>query len=509
MLKIITILVLFIIVSGIGVPLKGLAMHNPWAISRDEVGLNMHWALGGFAADQSYIRTIQKSKTTWVREHFYTEVLIRESDPSAWFDRYDWVMEQYKQQGVNVVGMLAYGPTHGDFQKPKPEDWELFIRKIVKRYKRYVRVWEVWNEPDSPTYLTPNNPETFQPIMEQAYAIIKEIQPRAIVLNGGLAFPNPSFASQMFEQYGNSFDAFAFHVYTCRDGNLDSLKKQLADVKVVMDQYGRSEKAWVTEFGCSTGSPGISEDWQKEYLRQAAETMIETGWIERVFVYTIRDRDIDDEYENQFGLWTTDFQPHPSWKWFRAVPLGPYQQKRKSAASQAKAADHLRAALSRYFPNGITEKISERFDLFVDAVQYGGYPKEAIVQTMRYGGGKAMHPLIPFDRWKKTEQYKKTMAKDFVNLKPIFAYNKSRLPLEVEKEKAKELKESLLKSFNQSFGNIDSSYWSKLVNAYVYGGYPVSAIGRAPMVGGRTVHERIPYAEWSKTKDYKDSVKAK
>jgi len=45
-----------------------------------------------------------------------------------------------------------------------------------------------------------------------------------------------------------------------------------------------------------------------------------------------------------------------------------------------------------------------------DAYIYGGYPKEAIVQAIRFGG-YTVHPTIPWESWKETEQYQKYMSK--------------------------------------------------------------------------------------------------
>lgn len=492
---------------GFSVPVTPAhALSDPFVLERDRVGLNVHWALGGFDMDEDYRRTLRKSGTTWAREHFSTEVLIYASEPSAWFDRYDQVMEEYEKLGINVVGMLAYGPTPGDFQKPRPGDWELMVRKVVQRYKDQVKVWEVWNEPDSPTYLTPHNPETFQPIMEQAYTLIKEIQPEAIVLNGGLASPNADFAKQMLENYGASFDAFAFHVYTCRDPNHDSLIAQLEQLREVMVAAGRTDNAWVTEIGCSTESPGITRERQAAYLQEAGEILFDTGWIERIFVYNIRDRDIDDAYENQFGLWDLEFRPYPAWHWYRKLAIGPYGLQRLDRATEQVKEDRLAGKLARFFPQGLPDRASKQWAIAKNAWIYGRYPQEAIVQFIRYGGARAVHSTLPYNKWSASPSYRAAIAKDFVDGKPIFVYRRPRKTFAEERESAQMLKQKLEQKYDLASLHIDAKNWSTLVNAYLYGNYPVDAIARAMVFGGKTVHPTIAFAEWSRSTDYQDFI---
>jgi hypothetical protein len=68
------------------------------------------------------------------------------------------------------------------------------------------------------------------------------------------------------------------------------------------------------------------------------------------------------------------------------------------------------------------------------------------------------------------------------------------------------LKESLSRDYNLGRLRINPSNWGKLVNAYVYGGYPVAAIARAVVYGGKTVHSEIPYDAWENTSDYQEYI---
>ncbi|PIS42335.1 MAG: hypothetical protein COT24_03885 [Candidatus Kerfeldbacteria bacterium CG08_land_8_20_14_0_20_40_16] len=480
-------------------PLVGFAESSTWAVTNDKVGLNVHWALGGFGKDSQYSYRLTQSRTKWVREHFYTEVFMVEN-PNAWFERYDYVLNEYHRKGIKVLGMLAYGPEHGDFQQPNLELWEDYVRTIVYRYKNRVAAWEIWNEPDSPSYLNPNNPETFGPILETAYRTIKNIDPGALVLNGGLVWPNFYFAEQLFQNYNQYFDRLAVHAYYCREGN-NQLLTDLNSLQAVVNKYRPGEKIWITELGCSS----FDESFQESYLAGTAQAVLEAGFVEKIFLYNIRNRETGNAYEDHFGLLTLDLRPRLSWNWYRKLPRGPYDQPRISVELEQKHAQELRAVLENYFGLGKIPVSAENWSKLVNAYIYGGYPVIAIVQSLRFGG-KTVHPTIHYDYWQESIDYQNYINKDLINGRFVYSYGKARLPIDQEQQKALELKQKLQDQFGLEHLRINDTNWVKLLNAYAYGGYPVEAIARAVIYGGKTVHLEIPWKTWQESADYQEFI---
>ena len=88
--------------------------------------------------------------------------------------------------------------------------------------------------------------------------------------------------------------------------------------------------------------------------------------------------------------------------------------------------------------------------------------------------------------------------------KPIFAYNKPRLPsLEEEQRLALELRQKLENNYSkEQLKGIDAHNWHTITNSYIYGEYFVEAIVKAIKFGGKTVHPDIPYSVWKNAKDY-------
>jgi hypothetical protein len=83
-----------------------------------------------------------------------------------------------------------------------------------------------------------------------------------------------------------------------------------------------------------------------------------------------------------------------------------------------------------------------------------------------------------------------------------FAYGKLRLKsLAAERQLSLTLKSQLQVKFKGKIP-VSSSDWSTLVNAYIYGNYPVDAIYQAIIHKGKTVHPYIPWSSWKNSADY-------
>ncbi|OGY79355.1 MAG: hypothetical protein A3B74_00735 [Candidatus Kerfeldbacteria bacterium RIFCSPHIGHO2_02_FULL_42_14] len=476
-----------------------------WAQTKDVVGLNVHWALGGFNREGKYQKRLRDGKTQWAREHFYQEVIMGEGQ-EGWLARYDYVMRQYKGLNIQVVGMLAYGRQHGDFNQPDLSEWEEFVTTVVRRYGKDVAVWEVWNEPDSPDFLVPNTAAAYIPILNVASKVIRKYDPHARILNGGLSFPNASFARTLYEQVPKDFDALAFHVYTCRQPNHNLLQAQLAEIDTVLRTYAPKDRVWVTEFGCSTGSSGITQEYATAYKQEVLDILFAYPWMERAFIYTIRNRDDAGAYENNFGLLDVDMEILPGWVWYQGLLRGPYDQKRVDSRTQTAQAKKLRKELEHYFGKGNIPVHGERWTQLVDAYVYGGYTVKAIAQGIRFGG-KTVHPTILWKVWRKQEIYQDYINKDWTGKMFIHAYGKPRISAAKEQEKSEKLLSILKEDYHFDQLRINADNWPLLSKAYIYGNYPEEAIARVQISGGKTVHPEISWHAWRKRTEYQEGMK--
>lgn len=483
-------------------------------LSKDNLGLNVHWALGGHYYDYDYELKLAESQTKWVREHFSAEVLMAE-DNQAWWDRYDFVVNKYQELGINIVGLLAYGPENGVYTQPDLDWWGQYVALVANRYHNQVKVWEIWNEPDSPNYLSPNTVENYKNLLIVAYNQIKEIDPEAVVLTAGLARAETGFISELLNQADGYFDGVGLHLYYCenfvRTGNLDQLQSDVSNFNQILRDHRSIAKIWITEIGCSTYSPTYTPEVQARFLNQATNWLSSQNYIDKIFLYTFRDVDYRTDYENHFGLLEIDFKPKNVWSWYIALPAEPsdrqyYYGVERHGPLETVRAYELHDELEKYFGAGLIPIAAQHWPTVVNAYTYGGYPVQAIVQAIRFGG-YTVSTEIPFSQWQTHQSYLDYINRNWTGGMIVFAYGKPRILISSEQTKARELRQKLEELFGElGRPKITANNWVKLVNAYIYGEYPVEAIARAVIFSGKTVHPEIGFGAWQHTQDYQDYI---
>ncbi|MBI4407735.1 MAG: hypothetical protein HY565_04535 [Candidatus Kerfeldbacteria bacterium] len=295
------------------------SIEHPHKRNKQTIGLNVHQTLGSDVDhDALYAQRLEDSNTVWVREHVsYEEVMG--SDSAAWLKRYDQTFLQYRDNGQRVVVMLAYGT--GDDVYQEPDSWKQFVRMMVKRYRNYVDVWEIWNEPDSDTYLSPHsNWRSYRHILKTGSEMVRQYDPDAIVLNGAIAdITNTEFITQLYKHGKRYFDDLNVHLYYCLQS--DALSPDIEQLQKVIAKYRKDEQIWVTEFGCSTGSAGVTNKEVKHYTKQVTKELLSFNNVGPILLYTMRDRTYltDDPYEAYFGLMDENLSPKPVWRWYKLL----------------------------------------------------------------------------------------------------------------------------------------------------------------------------------------------
>src|SRR5215210_3973182 len=137
--------------------------------------------------------------------------LIQKDGPNSWAEHYytDEAIKAQVRRGVTMTGVMIYTPqwasvtptTGRPVDKPQGLDlpyndprntWGQFVRKLAARHKGTVDHWYVWNEPDlfSPAlrYTWDSSYEDYAKLLKVAYLNIKEVNPDAKVILGGLTY---------------------------------------------------------------------------------------------------------------------------------------------------------------------------------------------------------------------------------------------------------------------------------------------------------------------------------
>jgi hypothetical protein len=91
--------------------------------------------------------------------------------------------------------------------------------------------------------------------------------------------------------------------------------------------HGDDKPIWFTEFGWASASEGwstVSAQEQAAYLTRAFQILRQDPYVGVAFWYNLRNNHWDhdaDTAEAQFGLFTTNWTPKPSYAAFRAAAL--------------------------------------------------------------------------------------------------------------------------------------------------------------------------------------------
>jgi hypothetical protein len=185
------------------------------------------------------------------------------------------------------------------------DDYAEFVSTVAERYEGRISAYEVWNEQNSYKFWSPPDPVAYTELLQAAYPAIKNVDPDATVVAGGLSANitygnltvNPvDFLDQMYAAGAQGyFDAVAYHPYHYKmkfstgGWHPDSPINQVSDMYDIMVANGDGEKLiWSTEYGQPVSVS--SESKQAEFLDDMLTTWRELPYAGPSFVYTTRDR---------------------------------------------------------------------------------------------------------------------------------------------------------------------------------------------------------------------------
>src|ERR1051326_9119748 len=129
-----------------------------------------------------------------------------------------------------------------------------FLVFLANRYKPFgSNIFEVWNE-ENTSYFWPSgvNAADYFLMLRSAYAAVKQADPSALVINGGLADTSStsSYLTSLYNAGGGPFfDVLAQHVYPTSPGTETTMSK-IRNVMLIKNDSAK--KVWVTECGWPT-----------------------------------------------------------------------------------------------------------------------------------------------------------------------------------------------------------------------------------------------------------------
>ncbi len=220
---------------------------------------------------------------------------------------------------LDVVGTPQWETGSANEHTPpaNPADYGAFLNLIAKRFGSRVAAYEIWNEEDAPAWWAGGpNPAAYVQLLKAAYPAIKQAEPAATVVLGGLTGNDYPFLEGVYQAGGKGyFDVVAVHTDTACNilspyeflrgaGNLLIPDSFLAyrEVHAVMVANGDDKPIWMTELSwrttsatCSEGAwagqkaGGVTEAQQALFLRQAYHCLAQDPYVQVALWFALQD----------------------------------------------------------------------------------------------------------------------------------------------------------------------------------------------------------------------------
>lgn len=297
----------------------------------DYVGFSAGGNLQWDANRDVRLSAMQASGARWVRFDLDWADIQAAGPTSYNWTNYDAVVNTANRLGLKVLPTIGFtptwarppgAPTDDSGNKYPPANMATmatFAQAAVQHYAPLgVHYWEIWNEPNlGDRWLGGVSAQTYDSMLAAVYPAIKQADPSAIVVSGGLGPHgnvgdtsngiNPvTFLGQMYFFHGGNsnglFDAFGMHPYFMPESPLGThswnawyqMYGTNPSIRSLMSKFGdANKKVWMTEVGVPTGNPpngiSVSEATQATELSQAYSMLKNWSWAGPLFWFNDRD----------------------------------------------------------------------------------------------------------------------------------------------------------------------------------------------------------------------------
>jgi hypothetical protein len=274
---------------------------NPAELSEPELGRVLD------LAQEAGVDTVAAGASWWY--------ISPEPSPETYqWEPLDLLVGEAQQRGLKVNLQVTGTPdwVHEDLEESDPdlrvwypprgyqqlEHFAGFVQALVERYRSQVERYEIWNEPNYDGFWRPSpDPAEYAALLRAAYMAVKEADPEATVVFGGLSRNDAGYLESYYEaageypeaeENGYFFDVLNVHPYTYgqspdwaredavvegANGRLDESFAGVETMKAAMEEEGDPDKPiFLGEFGYSVADTwmGAVPDYRRAfYLKRA------------------------------------------------------------------------------------------------------------------------------------------------------------------------------------------------------------------------------------------------
>lgn len=259
---------------------------------------------------------------------------IQPNSPDEWqFQGVDNMVEEYNKLGIELQYVIGDPPNWAVSKDWKPlnpgmsgskalPDYQAFARfvgRLAERYRGRIHAYLVFNEPDT-TFFANYSKEEYFKLLSIAYRTIKEKDPDAVVMSGGIAGissdaagPKKGIVRDLFTTERNHYDVFAYHGHSL-------FEEFRADVEKVLELRKLSSNPPPIYFDESALSAmNYGENKQAEQLFEKVLYAWSIGALGYNWYNLFNDGNDPTNIECNFGLFTHDSEPKPAALAFNAI----------------------------------------------------------------------------------------------------------------------------------------------------------------------------------------------
>lgn len=265
------------------------------------------------------------------------------------FSYYDPVMEAATAADLELIGMVSsrrntFPDGHWIWDNhrgmlPDRDNWSGFLKEVVKRYRDTIRYWEVWSEPNclACNPMCYYDPEVYLEVLKTASAAIREADPSAKILLGGIWLNQVTrkYLDKLLGELGGAdyFDIFSWHFFLMTPFNnckpFSFWKESLTRwVEYFRSMIPAHYPLWITEFGVPTrraDSPllntstkgrivGVTEEEQADFFGEFWETA-ESEWDTGTLVWICLKDQFNEarpyDFNDNLGMLRVDWSEKP------------------------------------------------------------------------------------------------------------------------------------------------------------------------------------------------------
>ena len=256
--------------------------------------------------------------------------------------KYRGFADKAAARGMRVLLTVTGAP----LPQPTPAQYAAAVADLASNLKGRNVAYEVWNEPDETTFWHNGpQPAEYAAMLKAAYPAIKNADPAAVVLVGGLTGNDFEFVERLYDNGAKgSFDGVGVHTDTaCLTTDPREYYREPSgrigrysftgyrEVRQTMLAHGDDKPVWMTELGwasttatCERGgragtkAGGVTQAEQADFLAKAYGCLANDPWVEQAAWFNLHDlRTGSTDDSLNLGLITDGFVRKPAFAAFQ------------------------------------------------------------------------------------------------------------------------------------------------------------------------------------------------